>query len=136
DLGQASEFVEHPGAGHYYGADYDAGVVNRHHSGGRHEYLIAGCAIKCDVVFSLPKLKTHKKAGITASLKNLVGVNADKNWLPHHTEGTPDENGDQFPERTIRTTAEGRVLEGVRELLASHAGLGRWIGPLKSASKL
>ena len=59
DLGQASELVEHRGAGHYYGADYDAGVVNRHHSGGRHEYLIAGCAIKCDVVFSLPKLKTH-----------------------------------------------------------------------------
>ena len=36
DLGQASEFVDHTGAGHYYGADYDAGVVNRHHSGGRH----------------------------------------------------------------------------------------------------
>ncbi len=42
DLGQASEFVDHTGSGHYYGADYDAGVVNRHHSGGRHEYLIAG----------------------------------------------------------------------------------------------
>lgn len=69
DLGQASEFVDHRGSGHYYGADYDAGVVNRHHSRGKHEYLIAGCAIKCDVVFSLPKWKTHKKAGITASLK-------------------------------------------------------------------
>jgi hypothetical protein len=72
DLGPASELAEHAGAGHYYGADYDAGVVNRHHTEGRHEYLIAGCAIKCDVVFSLPKWKTHKKAGITASLKNLV----------------------------------------------------------------
>jgi hypothetical protein len=97
NLGQASEFADHTGAGHYYGADYDAGVVNHHHSGGRHEYLIAGCAIKCDVVFSLPKWKTHKKAGITASLKNLVGVNADKNWLPHHTEGAPARGGDEHP---------------------------------------
>src|SRR5215472_13438614 len=34
DLGEASEFVDHRGSGHYYGADYDAGIVNRHHSGG------------------------------------------------------------------------------------------------------
>jgi len=79
DLGKTSEFEGHPGAGNYYGADYDARVVNNHHSEGRHEYLIAGCAVQCDVVFSLPKWKTHKKAGITASLKNLVGVNANKN---------------------------------------------------------
>src|SRR5512142_1008735 len=42
NLGNASEFVGHHGAGRYYGADYDSGEVNRHHSGGRHEYLIAG----------------------------------------------------------------------------------------------
>ena len=45
DLGSASEFDGHRGAGHYYGADYDAGEVNYHHTDGRHEYLIAGCAI-------------------------------------------------------------------------------------------
>src|SRR5262249_25902727 len=31
DLGTASEFAGHGGAGRYYGADYDAGVVNAHH---------------------------------------------------------------------------------------------------------
>ena len=72
DLGARSYFEGHAGAGRYYGADYDAGEVNRHHSGGRHEYLLARTAVEADVVISIPKLKTHKKTGITAGLKNLV----------------------------------------------------------------
>lgn len=127
DLGEASEFVEHRGAGSYYGADYDAGVVNRHHSGGRHEYLIAGCAMKCDVVFSLPKLKTHKKAGITASLKNLVGVNADKNWLPHHTEGAPAQGGDEHPAPDLKHRTERKMAAAIRGLSVRMPGVGPWI---------
>lgn len=127
DLGSASEFVRHPGAGHYYGADYDAGVVNHHHSGGRHEYLIAGCAIKCDAVFSLPKWKTHKKAGITASLKNLVGVNADKNWLPHHTEGAPVAGGDEHPDPGLKHRTERRVAAAVRSLSHRVPVVGPWV---------
>ena len=42
DLADRSEFFRHSGGGRYYGADYDDGEVNRHHTGGRHEYLIAG----------------------------------------------------------------------------------------------
>jgi uncharacterized protein (DUF362 family) len=127
DLGQASEFVGHTGAGNYYGADYDAGVVNRHHSGGRHEYLIAGCAIKCDVVFSLPKWKTHKKAGVTASLKNLVGVNADKNWLPHHTEGARTHGGDEHPDPDLKHRTERKVAAAVRGLSHRIPVVGPWV---------
>jgi uncharacterized protein (DUF362 family) len=127
DLGANSEFVDHPGSGHYYGADYDARVVNRHHSGGRHEYLIAGCAIKCDVIFSLPKWKTHKKAGITASLKNLVGVNADKNWLPHHTEGAPTGGGDEHPNPGFKHRAERRIAAAVRGLSHRVPVVGPWV---------
>lgn len=127
DLGQSSEFEDHPGSGHYYGADYDAGVVNHHHSGGRHEYLIAGCAIQCDVVFSLPKWKTHKKAGITASLKNLVGVNADKNWLPHHTEGAPECGGDEHPDPGLKHQTERKVAAAVRSVSHRVPVVGPWI---------
>jgi uncharacterized protein (DUF362 family) len=127
DLGDASEFAQHSGAGHYYGADYDAAVVNSHHSGGRHEYLIAGCAIKCDVVFSLPKLKTHKKAGITASLKNLVGVNADKNWLPHHTEGGPAQGGDEHPDPGLKHRTERKIVAGVQQLSMRVPVVGPWV---------
>jgi len=130
DLGQASEFVDHRGAGHYYGADYDAGVVNRHHSGGRHEYLVAGCAIKCDVVFSLPKWKTHKKAGITASLKNVVGVNADKNWLPHHTEGPPAIGGDEHPNPDFKHRTERRMAAAIRGLSHRIPMVGPWVHQL------
>lgn len=126
NLGGDSEFVDHTGSGNYYGADYDAGVVNRHHSGGRHEYLIAGCAIRCDVIFSLPKLKTHKKAGVTASLKNLVGVNADKNWLPHHTEGDPRLGGDEHPDPDLKHRAERRIVPVFRRLSRTVPVLGPW----------
>ncbi len=127
DLGAASEFVDHQGAGHYYGADYDDSEVNYHHTDGRHEYLIAGCAIQCDVVFSLPKLKTHKKAGITVSLKNLVGVNADKNWLPHHTEGAPAAGGDEHPNPNAKHRAERRIVARLRQLSLKLPGLGTWL---------
>ena len=126
DLGDASEFVEHSGAGHYYGADYDAGVVNYHHSAGRHEYLLAGCAIQCDVIFSLPKWKTHKKAGVTASLKNLVGVNADKNWLPHHTEGAPAAGGDEHPNPDLKHRAERKMASAARTLSRRVPVVGPW----------
>lgn len=127
DLGEYSEFVGHGGAGRYYGADYDAGEVNRHHSGGRHEYLIAGSAIQCDAIFSLPKLKTHKKAGITVSLKNLVGVNGDKNWLPHHTEGDPSIGGDEHPNPGTKHKVERTLIPHFRQLALRVPGIGPWL---------
>ena len=54
---------------------------------------------------NLPKLKTHKKTGVTLALKNLVGINGDKNLLPHHCVGSAEEGGDEFP---------GTVLVGPR----------------------
>ncbi|HEX4425800.1 MAG TPA: DUF362 domain-containing protein [Terriglobales bacterium] len=134
DLGSRSEFADHRGAGHYYGADYDAAVVNAHHSGGRHEYLVAGCAIRCDVIFSLPKLKTHKKAGVTASLKNLVGVNADKNWLPHHTEGAPAQGGDEHPSPDLKHRTERAVASRLRQFSLAFPVAGPWM--LRLARKI
>lgn len=114
DLAEASEFVGHDGTGRYYGADYDSAELNRHHSGGKHEYLIAGTAVKADVVLSLPKLKTHKKAGITVSLKNLVGINGDKNWLPHHTEAGNGLPGDECPSHGGKHAAERTLVRWFR----------------------
>jgi uncharacterized protein (DUF362 family) len=122
DLSGSSEFHDHSGAGSYYGADYDSAELNSHHSGGRHEYLISGTAIRADVVISLPKLKTHKKAGITAALKNLVGINGDKNWLPHHTEGF---KGDGHPNpRARKHRLEREMVTRFRRLSLSIPGFG------------
>jgi hypothetical protein len=98
NLGQSSLFYGHKGEGKYYGADYDYDSLNQHHNGENHEYLLCASPIMANVFINLPKLKTHKKAGITSNLKNLVGINADKNFLPHHTFGSPFQRGDEFPD--------------------------------------
>ncbi len=80
------------------GMDYDRMETVRHHSNGRHEYCVSQEILDADVLISMPKLKTHKKAGVTLAMKNLVGVNVDKNFLPHYRIGTPSEGGDEYPD--------------------------------------
>ena len=75
---------------------YDCGDMVKHHNEKRHEYLIPRRVLEADVVLNLPKLKTHRKVGLTASLKNLVGINGQKDWLPHHRCGSVEENGDEY----------------------------------------
>jgi uncharacterized protein (DUF362 family) len=106
NLGEHSLFYHHRGEGRYYGADYDYKEVNRHHVGIVQEYLICATPIMADVFISLPKLKTHKKTGVTLSIKNLVGINADKNWLPHHSFGSPDSGGDEYPDISLKRKIE------------------------------
>jgi len=127
DLARDSLFFGHGGEGRYYGADYDAGVVNAHHRGALQEYLLAGSPMACDLFINLPKLKTHKKTGITCCLKNLVGINGDKNWLPHHTEGGPERGGDEFPRETLAVALERRAKKAGLRLALSVPGLGSWL---------
>lgn len=77
--------------------NYDPRLMANTHSPANHQYLIAREVIEADVVINLPKLKTHKKAGITNALKNLVGINGNKEYLPHHRIGGTDEGGDCYP---------------------------------------
>ena len=113
--------------GRYYGADYDVGEVNRHHRGDLHEYLLAGTPMTCDLFVNLPKLKTHKKTGITCCLKNLVGINGDKNWLPHHTEGAPRFGGDEFPEEGMAQALERALKRVGRKTALRLPGIGPWV---------
>jgi uncharacterized protein (DUF362 family) len=67
-----------------------------HHTAGRHEYGIPQTVLDADVVIHVPKLKTHKKSGVTLSLKSSIGLCGYKYWLPHYTAGAPP-LGDEFP---------------------------------------
>ena len=80
---------------------YDHRLMARHHARGKHEYLIANSVLEADLIINVPKLKTHIKAGITASLKNLVGINGHKEYLPHHVNGSPATGGDQYQHVSI-----------------------------------
>jgi uncharacterized protein (DUF362 family) len=127
NLGRNSLFYQHAGEGAYYGADYDTNVVKRHHCGDTQEYLLAGTPVQCDLFINLPKMKTHKKTGITCCLKNLVGINGDKNWLPHHTEGSPRTGGDEFPDEAMAHTIEQTLKAFGRQAALSLPVVGPWL---------
>lgn len=136
DLAEASEFIGHTRSPRgYYGADYNISETNAVHSGTTHKYKVSRTVIAADVFVNLPKMKTHKKAGITCSLKNLVGINTYKNWLPHHTEGTPAEGGDQFPVDSATHKMEGVATDRFKALLWAYPSLGRWLIPVKYVGK-
>ena len=81
--------------------NYDPRILQVHHNSQTHEYLIAEDVLTSDVVINLPKPKTHRKAGITACLKNLVGINSSKEYLPHHTNEGSKDKGDAYQKRHI-----------------------------------
>lgn len=73
---------------------YAPSTMHTRHRPGVHQYLVARAALEADVVVNVPKLKMHIKAGVTCALKNLVGINGHKEFLPHHVTGTPENGGD------------------------------------------
>lgn len=76
---------------------YHPAYLARTHAPGRHQYLVSREVMEADLVVNFPKLKTHKKAGVTAALKNLVGINGNKEYLPHHRIGGAAAGGDCYP---------------------------------------
>ena len=135
-LNDASEFVGYSGEGRLYGASFDMAETNARHTGTRHEYLLCRTPMEADVLINLPKLKTHKKVGVTCALKNLVGINANKNWLPHHTEGTPENGGDQFPTATAKAQLEHVWMGTVKRWINNRPVLARPFVPVKKIARL
>jgi uncharacterized protein (DUF362 family) len=97
NLAENSEFFGLP-SNNYYGADYDRTETIRHHQGNVHEYCISKTVLSADVFISVPKMKVHKKVGVTLNLKGLVGINSNKNFLIHYRLGSPKNGGDQLPD--------------------------------------
>ena len=77
--------------------NYDAKDVNNHHNGKIQEYCLNSICLEADVIISIPKPKTHRLAGYTGALKNFIGVNARKEYLPHHRKGDVVNSGDECP---------------------------------------
>jgi uncharacterized protein (DUF362 family) len=97
NLGRKSHFHGLPNQ-NYYGADYNRKETIAHHQGNTQEYCVSKTMLSADVFLSIPKMKTHKKVGVTLNLKGLVGMNTNKNCLIHYRLGTPREGGDQLPD--------------------------------------
>lgn len=89
--------------------DYGSGTVPKHHNPEKNEYLIPNTMLNADLFVNMPKLKTHRKAGITFALKNLIGINGDKSWLAHHRRGATDAGGDEYNKKTVIQT-KSRIM--------------------------
>ena len=137
DLGRLSAFAEVKHLCHlFYGAEYDTAELRQHHHDDVHEYLVSQTVLAADCVINLPKLKTHKKTGLTACMKNLVGINGNKNWLPHHREGTPAQGGDQFADDGLLHRIERSAVAGFKRAFPLLGPLRRAVaGPVKTVGR-
>lgn len=91
--------------------NYDKDEMIRHHNKNTNEYLIPNNVLNADVIINLPKLKAHRKAGMTCALKNLIGINGSKDWLPHHRFGSIEEGGDEYLHKSLRKRLLTRLNE-------------------------
>ena len=98
-----------------YGADYQRKETMKAHSRGHHKYYISKTILSSDVLISIPKMKVHRKAGVTLSLKNTVGISGNKNYLVHYRIGPPKCGGDEFSQVSILDALDRKM----RDLLLS-----------------
>jgi hypothetical protein len=78
---------------------------------GVHRYLVTKDVLDANIVVNIPKLKTHKKAGITAALKNLVGVDGNKDYLPHYRKGAVSAGGDNYEKRSLLKFCVEQIMD-------------------------
>lgn len=83
--------------------------IKNFHARGVHKYLINKYIIESDVIIGMPKVKTHRKAGMTACSKNFVGACAIKDCLPHSIYGGKKVGGSEYPDSNIFTAAYSRL---------------------------
>jgi uncharacterized protein (DUF362 family) len=102
---------------------YNPDLLHGTHRPGSHRYLIAREVLDADVVVNLPKLKCHMKACVTGALKNLVGINGHKEYLPHHRKGGSARGGDCYPDSAI--------WKHVSENIADFVNRGSGIAPIR-----
>ena len=130
DLGPKSRFssVNAFTARRFRVTQYDPMAMRHAHNGVNHSYLFPKTVLRADVVINLPKLKTHRKAGITAAMKNLVGINGSKDWLPHHTAGPRVSGGDEYLKKSYRKAAISMLRDAIEARKSNVArGLLRFL---------
>jgi uncharacterized protein (DUF362 family) len=135
-LRESSEFWGHVKSKQgYYGADSNISETNKAHNGINNLYRVSRTVIECDVFINLPKLKTHKKAGITCCLKNLVGINTYRNFLPHCSLGIKEEGGDQFYLSGTKQRIEGKLMPLIHQYIRTSPFLSKGFSPFMRLGK-
>lgn len=76
--------------------NYDKEITKSYHNDGKHIFSISSTILEADVIINLCKPKCHRYAGITAAMKNCVGMVTEKETLPHRRIGETSEGGDSY----------------------------------------
>lgn len=113
NLGEKSAFRDFRHSKQLYGAVYHRQETVQNHTGKKQIYELSRTVMDADVVISVPKLKTHKKVGVTMNIKGLVGACTNKNLIVHYTLGSVREGGDQYPPNHF-TPLEERLIKTER----------------------
>lgn len=91
--------------------NYDPDRMKLSHAKGMHRYCIAKEVFEADIVITMPKTKTHRMACLTNSLKILVGINGDKDYLPHHRIGSKSQGGDCYKSFSLLRSCSEWLLD-------------------------
>lgn len=128
DLGKNSQFyTDKKDWRKYRITNYDPDVLPLHHNGDVNEYYISDYILQADVIINLPKPKTHRKAGVTISLKNFVGANTRKEFLPHHTLGSIEEGGDEYKNKSVVYSLMNKTIDSKNRFSAHKKYIRAWL---------
>jgi hypothetical protein len=110
--------------------DYDDGITRENHRGRVHRYRFSNTVLQADLLINLCKLKTHGKAGVTLAMKNNIGANISKDYLPHFVPGSPRQGGDEFSS----DSRHQQIVRSVRDFFYRHPALASAHRVLKRAA--
>lgn len=88
---------------------YRHGDTEPYHSPVLNRFVVPRCIPEADVIINIPKMKTHCKAGMTAALKNFVGIVAVRHCYTNFRRGSPAFDGDEYPEPSVIKTISEKI---------------------------
>jgi len=129
NLFQESKFanVSHDDILKFYGSEPRTEKTVNNHLHGNHRYRVSSTILDADTIISIPKLKTHMKVGTTLNMKNMVGTQGDKNFIPHCKIGGPSKGGDEYPNQNILQNALNKYRAFLIEKLLTKGRLHEFI---------
>lgn len=85
------------------------GTISRYHNERHNTYLFPREALEADVFINVPKLKTHRMAGLTCAMKNLIGINGEKERIAHYRRGVKNQKSDEFEKFYLKIYLRERI---------------------------
>lgn len=113
-MNNKTAFGDLNGTYEYNVPNYDKEITKGYHKDGSHVYSVSKTILDSDIIINLCKPKTHRYAGITAAMKNCVGMVAEKETLPHRRIGEISEGGDSY-------SGTSRIKRSIDNILVAQA---------------